>query len=126
MTGNSRTNFIDMAMSESGRSFKRKANFDSSASDRFDDASTDDRSSLPGTATYVIRDDGSFTQEGRAPRRRRKFNPQRRKEVAMVRKKGACKDCRSRKVRVCLTLSLIVGLSRTDDIIPVCARSTKG
>jgi hypothetical protein len=64
---------------------------ESHSSDEIDDK---DESSLPG---YMV-----FTASGERlkKRRRRQFDGRRRMEVAMIRKIGACKDCRMRKVKV--------------------------
>lgn len=66
-----------------------------------EDLSADDLSSLPGTAIWIInRDDGSFIEKSKAPRRRKRFNPEQRPHAATVRKCSACEQCRARKVKV--------------------------
>ena len=88
-------------MSESHHGRKRQAPARSpNPSNTNDDLSGDDHSSIPGTATYILQEDGSYAQKSRTRRRRKRFDPTRKAEVAEVRKVGACKTCKSRKVRV--------------------------
>lgn len=64
-----------------------------------DDLSAEDDSSIPGTATFVFHE-GSYTRKAPTRRRRKPFDSKRKAEVAEVRRIGACKICKSRKVRV--------------------------
>jgi hypothetical protein len=88
-------------MSDTNRGRKRQApTASSNESEANENLSADDALSLPGTATY----DETFSQISKGKRRRKRFNSKRRKEVANVRKVGACPECRARKVAVCQPL----------------------
>jgi hypothetical protein len=77
---------------------KRRSNRQSpKCSDAKDNLSADDSMSMIGTATFVE----GFDQVPGGKRRRKKFSTSRRREVASVRKSGACLTCRTRKVKVC-------------------------
>jgi hypothetical protein len=94
-------------MSNTNRGRKRQAPTESSnPSEPNGNLSVDDGLSPPGTATF----DETFSQISKGKRRRRRFNAQRRKEVADVRKVGACYECRLRKVRVCQLVICLVNV----------------
>jgi hypothetical protein len=85
-------------MSTINRGTKRQAPTESSnQSETNENLSTDDGMSVPGTATY----DEHLSQISGGKRRRKKFTAAERHHVAKVRKAGACKSCRLRKVKVC-------------------------
>jgi hypothetical protein len=90
---------LAVKMSDTNRCRKRRQapTESSNHSEANENLSTDDASSPPGTATF----DETFSQVSKGKRRRKRFNLQRRKEVANVRKVGACTECRARKVAVC-------------------------
>lgn len=87
---------------------------------RDDDVSSDDSSSVPGTATYSFRRNGSLTKHSKSPRRRRRFTPTRRSEVAFVRKFGACMECRKKKIAVSTLFGSKVWDRHTDLILIQC------
>jgi hypothetical protein len=88
-----------ITMSEQHPNGQRQAPAGSSGvSDHNEDVSADD--DLPGTATFERQNDGSLKKKPKAPRRRKKFHPERRKEVAEVRRRGACHKCREKKIAV--------------------------
>jgi hypothetical protein len=99
--GASRQSLVDslaLKMSGTHRGRKRQApTVSSNPSEANENLSVDDDMSLPGTATF----DGTFSQVSKGKRRRRRFDSERRKQVANVRKVGACPECRARKVAVC-------------------------
>ena len=92
-------------MSGNNRGRKRQAPTDSSNhSETNENLSVDDDLSLPGTGIF----DETFSQISKGKRRRKRFPPERRKEVARVRKLGACPECRTRKVAVCQPVMFLV------------------
>jgi hypothetical protein len=76
-----------------GKNSEAAAEVDHSSDGITDD--DDDESSFPGFFTFSASND-----KLKEPRRRRRFHLQRRREVAQVRRVGACAECKARKVRV--------------------------
>jgi hypothetical protein len=87
------------------RGTKRQAPTESSnQSETNENLSADDSISVPGTATY----NEHLSQISGGKRRRKRFTAAERLRVAKVRKAGACKSCRRRKVKVCQPLMCLV------------------